>query len=343
MEITFTCLHCGNAVAVDASAAGMEVDCPHCEEPLVVPQQELEAESHDAESADVQPFAVDAAELAPLLEDEQLEALDSRTSVDGAVVEIVQYPKLSGASNVTAARNLYFAEQSGMRLKMVRIRLNNHHVRVEPGALYFMKGHLQMRASTGGGVLKAVSRKLSNERFFVNEIHGVGEIYLEPTFGHFLLREIAEQDEAIIVDKGLFYAGTGGLDISAQVQKNISSGLFGGEGYFQTRIHGRGVAVLYSPVPEPEVKEVELRGDKLWVDGNFALARTEGIEFRVEKSSKGWLSTAVAGEGLLQSFQGVGKVWIAPTQGIYQRLSTQGGLAALSRLLDSSGTDVESE
>ena len=177
----------------------------------------------------------------------------------------------------------------------------------------------------------------------MNEIHGVGEIYLEPTFGHFLLREIAEQDEAIIVDKGLFYAGTGGLDISAQVQKNISSGLFGGEGYFQTRIHGRGVAVLYSPVPEPEVKEVELRGDKLWVDGNFALARTEGIEFRVEKSSKGWLSTAVAGEGLLQSFQGVGKVWIAPTQGIYQRLSTQGGLAALSRLLDSSGTDVESE
>jgi len=272
-----------------------------------------------------------------------VEVIDSRTAPDGATVEIVQYPKLSGASNVAAARNLYYAERSGMRLKMVRIRLRNHYVRVEPGALYFMKGHLQMKASTGGGVFKAVSRKLSNERFFVNEIHGVGEIYLEPTFGHFLLRDVTEQDEAIVVDKGLFYAGTGGLDIAAQGQKNISSAMFGGEGYFQTQIHGEGVAALYSHVPQNQAKEVEVRRDKLWVDGNFALARTEGVRFRVEKSSKNWISTSVSGEGLLQSFEGVGKVWIAPTQGIYQRLSTPGGLSALSRLLDASNTDTENE
>jgi len=341
MEINFTCLHCGNAVAVDESAVGMEVDCPHCAEPLVVPQPDVP--SDDQEAADYGSYAADASNLAPLLEDEQLEVIDSRTSPDGATVEIVQYPQLSGASNVAAARNLYYAERSGMRLKMVRIRLKNQHVRVEPGALYFMKGHLQMKASTGGGVFKAVSRKLSNERFFVSEIHGVGEIYLEPTFGHFLLRDVTEQDEAIVVDKGLFYAGTGGLDISAQGQKNISSAMFGGEGYFQTRIHGQGVAVLYSPVPASEVKEVELRGDKLWVDGNFALARTEGIQFRVEKSSKNWIATSVSGEGLLQSFEGVGRVWIAPTQGIYQRLSTAGGLSALSRLLDASNTETDSE
>ncbi len=341
MEINFTCLHCGNAVAVDESAVGLEVECPYCEEPLVVPEAGHAAEGHD--DGQFESYAADATNLAPLLEDDQLEVIDSRSSHDGAVVEIVQYKSLSGASNVAAARNLYYAERSGMRLKMVRIRLKNHHVRVEPGALYFMKGHLQMKASTGGGVFKAVSRKLSNERFFVNEIHGVGEIYLEPTFGHFLLRDIDEQQEAIVVDKGLFYAGTGGLDISAQSQKNISSALFGGEGYFQTRIHGRGVAVLYSPVPACEVKEVELRGDKLWVDGNFALARTESVSFRVEKSSKGWISTSVSGEGLLQTFEGVGRVWIAPTQGIYQRLSTAGGLSALSRLLDASGTNVDAE
>jgi uncharacterized protein (AIM24 family) len=67
----------------------------------------------------------------------------------------------------------------GMRLKMIRITLNN--ARLEPGALYFMKGHLEIKASSGGGIMKGLSRKmLSGETFFVNEIHGAGE----PSFGH---------------------------------------------------------------------------------------------------------------------------------------------------------------
>lgn len=341
MEIRFTCLHCSNAVEIDDSAVGLEVDCPHCSEPLIVP--EAEGGEGNPDAADFQEFASSSGPLPPVFADSEFDVLESCVSSDGAEVEIIQYKSLTGAANIVAAKNLFYAERSNMRLKMVRIRLNNHHVRVEPGALYFMKGHLQMKASTGGGVFKAVSRKmLSGESFFVNEIHGVGEIYLEPTFGHFLLREINDSEEALIVDRGLFYAGTAGLDIAAQSQKNISSALFGGEGFFQTKIKGNGVAVLYSPVPRNEIQEVELRGDKLWVDGNFALARTEGVTFRVEKSSKGWLSTAVSGEGLLQSFEGIGKVWIAPTQGIYQRLSTTGGLLSLSRLLNSSGTDTES-
>lgn len=340
MEIHFTCLHCGNPVAVDESAVGLEVDCPHCNEPLVVPDSE--GGVADPDNADFQEFASGSGPAPPMFDEADFEILESCVSSDGAEVEIIQYKSLNGASNIIAAKNLFYAERSNMRLKMVRIRLNNHHVRVEPGALYFMKGRLQMKASTGGGVLKAVSRKmLSGESFFVNQIHGVGEIYLEPTFGHFLLRELSEEDEAQIVDRGMFYAGTAGLDVSAQSQKNISSAIFGGEGFFQTKIKGSGVAVLYSPVPRNEIQELELRGDKLWVDGNFALARTEGVAFRVEKSSKGWLSTSVSGEGLLQSFEGVGKVWIAPTQGIYQRLSTSGGLSALSRLMNSSGTDAD--
>jgi uncharacterized protein (AIM24 family)/DNA-directed RNA polymerase subunit RPC12/RpoP len=339
MEINFTCLHCSNPVEIDDSAAGMEVECPHCEEPLIVPEAGAAA---NPDAADFLEFAASSEPLPPMFDDADFEILESCVSSDGAVVEIIQYKTLNGAANIVAAKNLFYAERSNMRLKMVRIRMNKHHVRVEPGALYFMKGHLQMKASTGGGVFKAVSRKmLSGESFFVNQIHGVGEIYLEPTFGHFLLKEISEADEALIVDRGMFYAGTAGLDITAQSQKNISSALFGGEGFFQTKIKGSGVAVLYSPVPRNEIQELELRGDKLWVDGNFALARTEGVIFRVEKSSKGWLSTAVSGEGLLQSFEGVGKVWIAPTQGIYQRLSTSGGLSTLSRMMNSSGTDTD--
>ena len=66
------------------------------------------------------------------------------------------------------------------------------------------------------------------------------------------------------------------------------------------------------------------------VDGNFALLRTEEIEFKAEKSSKTWIGTAVSGEGLLQTFSGTGTVWLAPTQGIYQLLSTPRRLHKLS-------------
>lgn len=269
------------------------------------------------------------------------EVIDSRESGDGALVEVLQFPRLAGSSDLRTAQNLFYAEQAGMRLKMVRITLRNSHARVEPGAMYFMKGHLEVRASTGGGLLAGLSRKIvSGETFFVNEIHGTGEIYLEPTFGHFMLHTVAPQDVALIVDKSLFYAGTAGLDIGSLLQKQVSAALFGGEGLFQTRIKGTGVAVLYSPVPLHEVQAIRLNKEKLWVDGNFALMRTEDIQFRAEKSSKSWIATSVSGEGLLQTFEGTGTVWIAPTQGIYRMLASNAGVERLSQAPGSSNTDA---
>lgn len=276
------------------------------------------------------------------MNNEIYEVMESVSTDDGTIVEVLQIPHLAGSADLRVAHNLFYASQSGMRLKMIRIKLNNSYVRLEPGALYFMKGNLEMKASSGGGFMKALSRKmLSGETFFVNEIHGTGELYLEPSFGHFFLYDLKKEDKAIIVDKGLFYAGTSGLDISAAMQKNISSALFGGEGLFQTRIFGKGIAVLYSPVPVTEIQKIQLNNEKLSVDGNFALLRSEGIEFKAEKSSKSWIATSVSGEGLLQTFSGTGSVWIAPTQGIYELLSTSEGISQMALAPGTMGTNTE--
>jgi uncharacterized protein (AIM24 family) len=276
------------------------------------------------------------------MNNEMYEVIDSVSTDDGTVVEVLQYPQLAGSADLRVARNLFYATKSGMRLKMIRIKLNNSHARIEPGALYFMKGNLEMKASSGGGIIKGLSRKmLSGETFFVNEIHGVGEIYLEPSFGHFFLYHIEKDDKAIIVDKGLFYAGTAGLDIGSVMQKKISSALFGGEGLFQTKILGEGIAVLYSPVPVTEIQKIQLNNEKLSVDGNFTLLRSEGIEFRAEKSSKSWVKASVSGEGLLQTFSGTGSVWIAPTQGIYELLSTSEGISQMSLAPGTMNTKTE--
>jgi len=270
----------------------------------------------------------------------QYDVLDEKVT-EGARFRILQYKELKGSSDVRSAEQLFFLTSAGMRLKMVQITLNKGRIRNEPGALYFMRGNLEMKSSTGGGIMRGLSRKvLSRESFFVNEIHGSGDIFLEPTFGHFLLVDI--EDDEVIVDKSMFYAGSGSLDISAAAQRNISAAALGGEGLFQTRIKGSGVAVLFSPVPMSELQIIDLNNDTLSVDGNFALLRTGNVTFSVQKSSKSWLATSVSGEGLLQTFQGTGQVWLAPTQGIYDRLATPNGLAALAGPGSAMGTRTNS-
>ena len=274
---------------------------------------------------------------------ERFKVIETVQSPDGTIVEILEYKELLGSSDVRTSEMLFFTTKSGAKLKMVRIRLSGGKVRVEPGALYFMKGHLEMRTSTGGGMLKGLKRKmLSGETFFVNEIHGIGEVYLEPTFGHFLLKQINPNNPGIICDKGMFYAGSGDMNISAKMQGKLSAGFFGGEGWFQTHISGNGVAILYVPVPKEEIMRYTLNDEKLSVDGNFALMREDTLQFKVEKSSKGIMGTLVSGEGFLQTFSGKGNVWIAPTQGVYEKLTTQRGMANFANNPASMGTMVKS-
>lgn len=253
-----------------------------------------------------------------------------KKQIRGATVEVVSYGPLAGSADARTAEQLFFLREAGMRLKAVRLALDGGKARVEPGALYWMKGKLEMKTSTGGGILRAAARRLtSGESFFVNELHGRGEAMLEPTYGHFILVDL--EDDALIVDKGMFYAGVGDLDVGASMQRNLGAGVFGGEGWFQTKISGTGIVALFSPVPMAELVEVDLANERLAVDGNFALMRTGDIRFTVEKSSKSWLATSVSGEGLLQIFEGTGKVWLAPTQTVYESLATPQGLEMLSR------------
>lgn len=275
--------------------------------------------------------------------EDRFEVIESVTTADGTKVEVIGYPALLGSSDARTAEALFYTHQSGAKLKMVRITLSDSKVRVEPGALYFMKGDLAMQVSSGGGFFKGLKRKFfSGETFFVNEIHGTGEIYLEPTFGHFILHTIKGQGHGVICDKGMFYAGAGDLKVGAKMQGTLSAGLMGGEGLFQSHITGSGVAVLYSPVPKEEIMKHQLVGSKLFVDGNFALLRTEEIVFKVERSSKKLIGSAVSGEGLLQTFSGTGEVWIAPTQGVYEKLATPKGAANFAENPTSMGTMIKS-
>ncbi|WP_048141492.1 MULTISPECIES: AIM24 family protein [unclassified Methanosarcina] len=241
---------------------------------------------------------------------------------DGIKIEILEYKTLRGLRDVCLAENLYYLEKAGMSLKQVKITLMNSAVTTERGALHFHKGNICAECETGGvGGLakKLLKNKLTNESAFTPTYSGTGEIFLEPSFSHYILLEL--NNDAIIVDKGMFYCCENGVNVEVSSQKNLSSGLFGGEGWFQTKISGTGLCVLAIPVPPAEVLKYELKNERLQVDGNFVFLRSASINFTVERSAKNLVGNLTSGDGALQTFDGTGTVWMAPTQFVYGALS----------------------
>ena len=102
-----------------------------------------------------------------------------------------------------------------------------------------------------------------------------------------------------------------------------SSFLFA-EGLYQTKLDGNGVVALQSPVKADEVLKVPCDDEVLRVDGNFALLRKGDVQYAVEKSSRSTVGTLTGGKGLMHTFRGTGEVWLAPTQGVYERLRARG-------------------
>lgn len=200
--------------------------------------------------------------------------------------------------------------------RLVKIKLQKESVRVESGAMYYMIGDLSLDAAmpSVGGFLKSM---VTSEKAVRPICSGTGELYLEPSYGEFTIFDL--QNETMILDKGAYYASEMGIEVSAHMNKAIS-GFFSGEGFFQTKVSGTGKVVVHSTGP---LEKIELNNGKLVVDGSFAVARSASLDFKVEKASKGLLSTMLSGEGIVNTFTGTGTVFISPVQHRDMFISTQ--------------------
>ena len=241
-----------------------------------------------------------------------------------AKFQVLEYDKLEGAIDVQTAFGINIMNDTGIKLKQVRIILEDSSVKLEAGALSYMKGDIGIKNKTGGVIglgKKFINSKLTGEKMFKPTYEGTGEIFLEPSFGNFALIEL--EDEEIIVDDGLFYACEEEVEVGSAMQKSISSMVFGNEGLFQTKISGSGIVVLELPVPESEVFKCKLFNDTIKVDGNLVVLRTSNVKFTVEKSSS-VIGSATNGEGLLNVYSGIGEVWLLPTKSVYSDIKSMG-------------------
>ncbi|MCB9666195.1 MAG: AIM24 family protein [Alphaproteobacteria bacterium] len=199
--------------------------------------------------------------------------------------------------------------------KLVKVTLDGDGVRAEAGALHYYRGRIDMQA--GAPKARGFLTSMATGEGMVRPVYtGKGEVFFgPPVFGEFVLLEL--RGETWILDQGAFVCSD--LSIQVDVVRNKgSSALLGGEGMFQTSVSGTGTVVVFSP---GRVQRVDLRDDRLAVDGSFAVARTGDVAFTVERAAKSLVGSMASGEGLLSIFEGTGTVLLAPVANLYQAIS----------------------
>lgn len=216
----------------------------------------------------------------------------------------------------STATNAYFCWQMGVRKKQVVANLTGQNsVICQAGAMQMMLGDLQAGTDIKGvGDMfgKLLSSKVTGESAVKPKYQGVGQLILEPTYKHIILEDLADWNGSIVLDDGLFLACDGSLNISTVMRTNLSSAVAGGEGLFNTCLTGQGIAVLESPVPREELIVIDLQNDVAKIDGNFAIAWSNSLQFTVERTTKTLIGSAASGEGLVNVYRGTGRILVAP-------------------------------
>lgn len=228
-------------------------------------------------------------------------------------IKVLEYKK-DLSVNTANAMAAYYASEMNVRKRQVLIELKGNAYTISAGAMQWTSGSVTMGADVKGfGDLlgKALSSKVTKESAIKPKYQGNGLLMLEPTYKHILLEDVTQWG-GIVLDDGLFLACESTVQQKVVARSNFSSAMLGNEGLFNLCLSGQGIAVLESPVPRDELIEFVLDNDEVRIDGNFAIAWSNTLDFRVEKSSKSLLGSAVSGEGLVNVYRGTGKILMAP-------------------------------
>lgn len=214
-------------------------------------------------------------------------------------------------------------EISGEEMQCVSIELDPRETVVaEPGALLYMDGEIEMDTifgdgSRSGGILDSLfsagKRFLTGESLFMTSYTNMGlgkaKVHFAAPFpGKIIPLDLNEYEGKVICQKDAFLCTAKGNSIGIELQRKISVGLFGGEGFIMQKIEGDGLAFLHTggTVVERMLKP----GERIQVDTGCLVGFTQTIDYSI-RSVKGIKNAFLGGEGLfLAELTGPGKVWI---------------------------------
>ena len=209
----------------------------------------------------------------------------------------------------------YYAARMNIRKRQVLIQLEDDEYILSAGAMQWMLGNVQAVADVkgvGDFIGKAIKGSVTKESTVKPKYKGNGLLMLEPTYKHLLIEDVSSWGTGIVLDDGMFLACESSVKYDVVMRSNISSAVLGNQGLFSLRLSGKGLAVLESPVPREELIEINLQNDEIKIDGNFAVAWSDTLEFTVEKTKKSLVGSAISSEGFVNVYRGTGKILIAP-------------------------------
>ena len=196
----------------------------------------------------------------------------------------------------------------GGNLPVLKVELEaGEQIQCESGAMSWMDDDIEMQTSAGG-ISKMLGRMFTNESAFLNTYiaKSKGEITFSSKFPGSIRAVQITPGHGIIIQKGAYLASFGQLNSEVYLQKRISTGFFGGEGFLMRKYTGNGIVFLEI---DGSAHEYEVQaGDCKIVDTGYlaAMSETCSMEIRTIKGVKnmlfggeGFFNTAVRGPGKL--------------------------------------------
>ena len=249
-------------------------------------------------------------QISNLTDNDDVKVIDSLGPF--SVVEYQRDLSVSPASAATA----YFSSAMNVRRRQVLCDLSKAQITLQAGAMQWTVGNVNATTGVKGvGDLfgKALRGGVTGESAIKPEYTGDGLLVLEPTYRHLILMDAAQWGGSVVLDDGLFLACESTLQHKAVMRSNVSSAVAGGEGLFNLSLNGSGIFCIESDCPKEELIEITLQNDVLKIDGNYAIAWSNSLNFTVERSGKSLIGSAASGEGLVNVYRGTGKVLMMPT------------------------------
>ncbi len=194
-----------------------------------------------------------------------------------------------------------FEIQGGSFPAVVYTLEQNESMITQGGGMSWMSPNMKMDTTSNGGIGKMIGRMFTNESLFQNKytaLGGFGTIAFASSFpGDIIPLEISNE-KGYICQKSAFLASTEGVDLSVYLQKKLSKGLFGGEGFVMQKISGKGMAFI--EVDGSAIKYNLAPGQQIIVDTGHVVLMSDSCKMDIQ-TIKGAKNILFGGEGLFNT------------------------------------------
>ena len=185
----------------------------------------------------------------------------------------------------------------------------------QSGGMTWMSEGVTMETSTNGGIGKGLGRLFAGESIFqVNfsaQRAGENIAFSSTVAGEIMPVDVTEA--SFIIQKGAFLCSEASVKLDTVLQKKLSAGLLGGEGFILQKISGSGICFIEID-GDKLVKELA-PGESIRVSTGNVVAFQDSVAYEIE-TVKGFKNILLSGEGLfLTKLTGPGKV-ILQTQNL---------------------------